>query len=203
MLRNLLTTIIVWVYDTYKKFVSIPDHSVYSACIEYFTDNNKEYTQVDDVWSNEVEKWDGSFSEHYMDLTGIDYRKTTVPEHVKKTIVRVKYWYNDKLYKYLTYNMNHEWPPHNKSGIVFNIPLISAEILDQDDKPVKDILKKVKRYAGPRGDFHGERVKISDMLYYDMETLKSEYPKIKLKNALGKVKILSTHEDYITDLRVF
>jgi hypothetical protein len=203
MLRNLLTTIIVWVYDTYKKFVSIPDHSVYSSCIEYFTDNNKEYTQVDDIWSNEVEKWDGSFSEHYMDLTGIDYRKTTVPEHVKKTIVRVKYWYNDKLYKYLTYNMNHEWPPHNKSGIVFNIPLISAEILDQDDKPVKDILKKVKRYAGPRGDFHGERVKISDMLYYDMETLKSEYPKIKLKNALGKVKILSTHGDYITDLRVF
>jgi hypothetical protein len=193
----------VWVYDTYKKFVSIPDHSVYSACIEYFTYNNKEYTQVDDVWSNEVEKWDGSFSEHYMDLTGIDYRKTTVPENVKKTIIRVKYWYNDKLYKYITYNMNHEWPPHNKNGIVFNIPLISAEILDQDDKPVKDILKKVKRYAGPRGDFHGERVKISDMLYYDMETLKSEYPKIKLKNALGKVKILSTHEDYITDLRVF
>ena len=125
-----------------------------------------------------------------------------VPERVEKAIIRIKYWYNDKLYKYLTYDTKHEWPPKQGKDIVFNVPLVSAHLVDADDKPVKDILGKVKRYAGPRGDFHGEKVKISDMLYYDMDTLKTMYPAIKLRNIFGKVKIVSTITGYVTDLFV-
>jgi hypothetical protein len=79
---------------------------------------------------------------------------------------------------------------------------MSAQLMDADDKPVKDVLGKIRRYAGPRGDFHGEKVKISDMLYYDMDTLKTMYPNIRLKNVFGKTKTVSTITGYITDLTV-
>jgi hypothetical protein len=73
---------------------------------------------------------------------------------------------------------------------------------DSDDKPVKDILNKIRRYSGPRKDFHNEKIKISDMLYYDIETLENDFPKIKLKNVFGISKTVSTVDGYVTDLRV-
>ena len=98
--------------------------------------------------------------------------------------------------------MNHEWPPERKNVIIFNIPIVSAVLLDSDDKPVKDLLNKIRRYAGPRKDFHNEKVKIKDMLFYDIDTLENDFPKIKLKNALGMTKYVSTVDGCITDLRV-
>ena len=98
--------------------------------------------------------------------------------------------------------MDHPWPPPRKSGVVFNMPIVSAVLLDSDDKPVKDLLNKIQRYAGPRKDFHNEKVKIRDMLYYDIDTLENEFPKIKLKSAIGMTKIVSTVDGCITDLRV-
>jgi hypothetical protein len=171
--------------------------------MEYFTDNDMSSYETDgDFWSKESKKWDGLFSEHYIELHDINYRKETVPANVKKVIVRVKYWYNDRLYKYLTYNTRHEWPPSNVPGMVFSVPLVSAYLVDTDGKPMKDILGKIKRYAGPRGDFHGENVLIRDMLYYDEDTLKAIYPSIRLKNVCGKIKTVSTLDGHITDLRV-
>lgn len=106
------------------------------------------------------------------------------------------------MYKYLVNDLDHKWPPENISGVIFNIPIVTAVLLDSDDKPVKDLLNKIKRYAGPRCNFHGQKVKISDMLYYDDETLELEYPSIKIKNAIGMVKKVSTVDGYITDLRI-
>ena len=203
MLRNLLTTVIIWIYDTYKNFVSIPNHRILHSSMEYFIDNKKSYVVEGDFWKREMEKWDGLFDEHYVESKDMMYRGYKTPENIKKTIIRIKYWYGDKLYKYLTYDTGHEWPPKQCEDMVFNIPLVSAHLVDADDKPVKDVLGKIKRYAGPRGDFHGEKVKISDMLYYDMETLKTMYPAIKLRNVFGKVKTVSTIDGYITDLTVF
>lgn len=202
MLRNLLTTVIIWIYDTYKNFVSIPNYHIHNSFMEYFTDNDKTYETNGEFWESESKKWDSLFNEHYVDLNGTNYRKETVPENVNKTIVRIKYWYNDKLYKYLTYNTNHEWPPSSKPGMVFSIPLASAYLVDADDKPVKDILGKIRRYSGPRGDFNGEQVRICDMLYYDEETLETMYPKIRIQNIFGKTKNVCTRTGYITDLRV-
>ena len=202
MLRNLLTSVIIWIYDTYKNFVSIPNHKIEHASMEYFTTNDKKYSINGPFWKNESDKWDGLFDEHYVESKDMDYTSEDTPENVIKTIIRIKYWYNDKLYKYLTYNTKHEWPPPQEKHVVFNMPLTSAYLMDVDDKPAKDILGKIKRYAGPRGDFHRENVKISDMLYYDIDTLKMMYPTIKLTNVLGKVKSVSTVHDYVTDLFV-
>ena len=32
------------------------------------------------------------------------------------------------MYKYLTYDMNHEWPPEKIPGIIFNMPIVSAHL---------------------------------------------------------------------------
>ena len=203
MLRNLLTTVIICIYDTYKNFVSIPNHRILQSSMEYFIDNRNPHLVEGEFWKNETKKWDGLFDEHYIETKGMTYRGYRPPTNVNKTIIRIKYWYNDKLYKYLTYNTGHEWPPKQCNDMIFNIPLVSAYLLNEEGKPVKDVLRKIKRYSGPRGDFHGEKVKISDMLYYDMETLKTMYPAIKIRNVFGETKTVNTVDGYITDLYVF
>lgn len=202
MLVNLLTNVIIWIHSILKSINAKPDYKIADTSMEYFLDTTKPPTELDDFWKEEYDEWDEETESYFKTLNFTEYKNTTVPENVTKTVVRIKYWYNDTMYKYLTYNMNHEWPPERKSGVVFNIPIVSAQLLDSDDKPVKDLLNKIKRYAGPRGDFHDQKVKISDMLYYDLETLETEFPKIKLKNALGMIKYVNTLDGYVTDLRV-
>ena len=87
--------------------------------------------------------------------------------------------------------------------MIFNMPLVSAHLIDDDGEEVRDVLRKVVRYRGPYGEFSGnEKIKISEMLYYDYHTLKMDLPKIRLKNALGKIKTVSTIDGYIADLKV-
>ena len=202
MIRNLLTSVIVWIHQTLKSINAKPDYKIIDVSMEYYLDITKTPYELDDFWESEHEEWDGETEEFYKDLNTINYKNTDIPNNVTKTTVRIKYWYNDIMYKYLTYDMNHQWPPERKSGVVFNIPIVSAQLVDSDDKPVKDLLNKIRRYAGPRCDFYNQHVKISDMLYYDIETLGNEYPKIKIKNALGMIKTVSTVDGYLTDLRV-
>ena len=84
----------------------------------------------------------------------------------------------------------------------FHLPLTSAQLMDVDDKPVKDVLEKIRRYSGPHSDFHGEKIKISDMFYYTEPFLATTYPKIKIKNCFGMVKSVDTATGYLTDLRL-
>ena len=202
MFVKLLSDVIIWVYDKIKYVVSKPDYKIIDQSMEYTIDNDIIPEELNDFWEDEYDEWDGESENFYKNLNGIDYNNSVVPNNVTHIILRIKYWYNDKMYKYLVNDLVHKWPPESDTGVIFNIPIISAILLDSDDKPVKDLLNKIKRYAGPRGNFYGEKVKISDMLYYDDETLELEYPSIKIKNAIGMVKKVSTVKCYITDLRI-
>ena len=203
MVFNLLTNVILWVYDNLKSVRAKPDYTIIETSMEYYTNEIiPDEDTLDDFWIEEYDEWDGSTMSHYKSLNDIDYRNTKIPENIEKIVIRIKYWYRDKMYKYLTYDMNHEWPPTRTSGIVFNMPLSSAHLLDSRDKPVKDLLNKIRRYAGPRFDFHNQKVMIKDMLYYDDETLKEDYPTIRLKNIIGFVKNVDTASSYITDFRI-
>jgi len=202
MFIKLLSDVIIWVYDRIKYVVSKPDYRIIDQSMEYTIDNNIIPEELSDFWEDEYDEWDGETETFYKNLNGIDYNQSVVPNNVTHIILRIKYWYNDKMYKYLVNDLDHKWPPENISGVIFNIPIVTAVLLDSDDKPVKDLLNKIKRYAGPRCNFHGQKVKISDMLYYDDETLELEYPSIKIKNAIGMVKKVSTVDGYITDLRI-
>ena len=164
MLLNLLTNVILWIHVSIKNILSKSDYKIIESSMEYKLNNEKTPSELDEFWEDEFEEWDGETDFFYKDLTDKDYKNTQIPSNVEKTIVRIKYWYNDKMYKYLTYDMNHVWPPRFSSGIHFNIPIVSAHLLDSYDKPVKDLLNKIRRYAGTRVDFKGEKVKIRDML---------------------------------------
>ena len=59
----------------------------------------------------------------------------------------------------------------------FSIPLSSAWIVDHDDKPMRDITEKVKRYSGPRNDFHGQKVPLEHFLFYDRGGTQGEISK--------------------------
>ena len=84
----------------------------------------------------------------------------------------------------------------------FHVPLVGAQLLDSGDKPVKDVLEKIRRYAGPRSDFYGEKIFIKDVLYLDEVVLKNNLPRIKMKNCLGMMKTVDTATGLMSDLRL-
>jgi len=170
--------------------------------MEYTVNPNEAYEIRDKFWKDESRHWDRSTDEVYCDLTYKDYINTNIPENISKTILRIKYWYNGKLYKLITENMNFCLPDDLEGGFTFSIPLGEAWLVDHDDKPMRDITEKVKRYAGPKNDFHGEKVRIRDMLYYTEDTLQKYYPSIRLTNAFGMTKNVSTLEGFTSDLRL-
>lgn len=198
MLFKLLSTI----YYLYKKFITYPDYYIISEELEYGIEQDIKYNIEDTFWVKESENWEGDSDEFYVTVTGKKFRHTTIPQNVTYTILRVRYIYNGKEYIAVSNDINFKPGENEEEGMQFSIPLSSVWLVDHDDKPVRDITEKVKRYIGPRNDFHREKVSLYHFLYYDIETLKERYPKIILKNTLGMKKSVSTIDHFTTDLRI-
>ena len=198
MLFKLLSSVLYY----YKKLVTPRDYQIISEELEYTIDYRKKYDIEDDFWREESVDWDGVMHEFYVLATGKNFRHTIIPQNVDNIILRIKYWYNGKIYKVITSDIDFVPSDPKSNDIRFSIPLSRAWLLDQDDKPVRDITEKVRRYAGPRNDFHGQDVKLVDFLYYTRKTLKDEYPKLLLLNTLGMKKLVLTLEDSTAHLRI-
>jgi hypothetical protein len=199
MLTKLLSTIFFF----YKYLTTPRDYSIISEEIEYAVDHDMKYQIEDDFWLTESKDWeDGILDEYYVNATGKNFRHTMVPQNVKWTILRVRYYFNGKRYTAISNDLNFKPGEGEDTAMHFSIPLNSAWIVDQDDKPVRDITEKIKRYSGPRNDFHGQKVSLEHFLYYDRDVLKDRFPKIILKNTLGMKKVLSTLNDFTTDLQI-
>jgi|SRR5210317_308869 len=198
MLIKLLSNVLYF----YKKLTTPRDYTIISEELEYKIDYRMKYQVEDSFWDEEKKDWDGILDEFYVCATGRPFRHTIVPQNVKNLVLRIKYWYDGKIYKVITKDINYVPGEEGNAPMSFTIPLSSVWIVDHDDKPQVNITEKVKRYAGPRNDFHGERVPLKDFLYYTAETLKSRFPKIILTNSLGMKKTLLTTEDSTTDLRL-
>jgi len=200
IIRNFLINIIVF----FKNILKEGDHTIISTELEYWVDNDKEYTiDKDNVfWKEQSKEWTDDTESYYVSLKNNE-KIPTPPENVTKVLMRVKYWFNNRVYKFLTYNHEYDWPPKYNKNMSINIPLLSAKLLNENGTPVKDLYAKIKRYAGPYYDFYGDqKIKISDMLFYDEDTLKNTFPKILIRDIFGRVKTVSTVDGYITDLRV-
>ena len=177
------------------------DFSIISTCIEYKYDQSKDVEDIESIfWKKESLNWLDDSSEYYLDFKESD-DITNPPPCVTNPVVRRKFWYNNKVYKFLTYDLEYTWPPKKSMGVHFHIPLSSAQLMDCNDKPVKDMLSKIGRYAGPYNDFYKSDMRIRDMLWYNDETMKN-LPIIKLKNAFGITKCVSTETGKLTDLRI-
>ena len=190
------------VFYFYKKLTTPPDYTVISEELEYVIDYRMKYQVEDPFWEQEEKDWDGILDEFHLYATGRPFRHTIVPQNVKNLTLRVKYWYGGKIYKAISQDINFKPGENESADMSFSIPLSSAWIVDHDDKPQVNITEKVKRYAGPRNDFHGQSVPLRIFLYYTQKKLNTKFPKIMLSNSLGMKKTLLTTEDLTTDLRI-
>jgi hypothetical protein len=198
-MSNLLNNVIIWAYGAYKRVFGIRNYSVSRVFLEYYIDPERKYEICDAFWAGEEQYWEDQ-EEFYIDVSRCAFRETEIPQNVTKTIFRVHYWYDGVRYKHCSYDPEFQWPPPPTSGVQFTLPIIRAVLVDEDDKPKRDVTQKIKRYAGPRGDFHGESVRLADLLYYDEDTLKKEYPKLQITNAIGLKTTVSTVDGYTVDL---
>ena len=198
MLLKLLSTLIYF----YKKLTTPSDYTIISEELEYKIDHDMKYQIEDDFWLNESKDWeDGILDEYYVNATGKNFRYTMIPQNVKWIILRVRYYFNGKQYTAISNDLNFKPGESEDDMMHFSIPLSSAWIVDHDDKPMRNITEKVKRYSGPRNDFHGQKVSLENFLYYDRDVLEDRFPKIILANTLGMKKTLSTLSDFTTDLQ--
>jgi hypothetical protein len=199
MLTKLLSTIFFF----YKYLTTPRDYSIISEEVEYAVDHDMKYQIEDDFWLNESKDWeDRILDEYYVNATGKNFRHTMIPQNVKWVILRVRYYFNGKQYTAISNDLNFKPGESEDNAMHFSIPLSSAWIVDHDDKPMRNITEKVKRYSGPRNDFHGQKVSLENFLYYDRDVLKDRFPKIILANTLGMKKTLSTLDDFTTDLQI-
>lgn len=196
MILKLLSNVIVFLRYLFTK----PDYYIISEELEYKIDHDTKYLVEDDFWMEESKHWeDGILDEYYTNVSGKHFRNTIIPQNIVHTILRVRYVFNGHVYTVISNNINFT-PGDDDSGMAFCIPVSNAQIVDHDDKPMIDITPRVKRYAGPRNDFHKQKLPLRDFLFYDEETLREKYPKIVISNALGMKKTLSTLENYTTDI---
>ena len=198
MLLKLLSAI----YFFYKNLITPRDYSIVKEEMEYKIDYDMKYLTEDTFWLEESKDWDGILEEFYTNVTGRNFRHTSVPQNVKYIILRVKYYYNGHVYSAISNDINFTPGVNEDAGMHFSIPLSSAWIVDHDDKPIRNITEKVKRYAGPRNDFHGQDVPLEHFLYYDRDVLTERFPKIILSNTLGMKKTLNTLKHFTTDLQI-
>jgi len=199
----MLTKLLSSIFFFYKYIVTPRDYTIISEELEYVIDHDLDYMIEDDFWMKESKDWEDEILDgYYTNVTGMKFRKTIVPQNVKYTILRVKYYFNGKKYTGISNDINFKPGQGEDNAMHFIIPLSSVWIVDHDDKPMRDITEKVKRYSGPRNDFHGQKVPLEHFLFYDREVLKERFPKIILSNTLGMKKTLSTLDDFTTNLQI-
>ncbi|AUT19068.1 hypothetical protein DSLPV1_097 [Dishui lake phycodnavirus 1] len=199
MILNLLT----YGWGLYRRLTTPRDYEIYREDLEYYVDPSMKFQTDDLFWESESHHW-ASLHALYSDVRGKKYRMTDVPQCVTKLLIRIKYWYHGRKYTMITDDINFTFPPESKSGsMMFTLPIVKAVLLDHDDKPVRDVTTKITRAAGPKYNFHNQRVALRDVLFFDDGVLEREYPKIKVTNAIGQSSMSSTLTDYTTDLLRF
>jgi hypothetical protein len=199
----MLTKLLSSIFFFYKYLTTPRDYSIISEEIEYAVDHDMKYQIEDEFWLNESKDWeDEVLDEYYINATGKKFRHTMVPQNIKWIILRVRYYFNGKQYTAISNDIDFKPGDNEDQSMHFSVPFSSAWVVDHDDKPVRNITEKVKRYSGPRNDFHGQKVSLEHFLYYDRDVLEKQFPKIILKGTLGLQKIVSTLDGFTTDLQI-
>jgi len=200
LLQNFLINTI-YVFKSFINFLTYrPDYKIIDRQLEYWVEHEKDYVSTNEFWEEESTEWDKHI-DSYVTTFGPE-GVPPPPSVVSKMIIRIKFWYNNQIYKYISYDREYKWPPEKNTNFHFHVPLTSAYLLDSNDTPIKDLLGKIKRYRGPHCDFYNQNIRIYDMFYYDEDTLKTSFPKILLKNIFGISKTVSTSDGYIKDLSI-
>jgi hypothetical protein len=197
MFVKLLTPVILKAYEIYSRFFKHKNLEIIYRSLTYEIDPDEDYIISSDFWFDETQHWSHYNTNHFVDITKKDISQDPVPQNVKKCVVTTKYYYNNRIYKYVSHGVSQEWPPQeNETGIC--MPIISAKLINDNCETVRDVTEKVKRYAGPKSNFYGKSILIQDMFTYDEDTMKKEYPYLVISDVMGNVKAYKT--DHSVDL---
>jgi hypothetical protein len=137
-----------------------------------FWKNERRFWNMDSEWTMEPEDVSTDITWIYKNRIQID----PPPSCVSDITYRVTYMYAGTIYTFVTRNPNHAWPPKKVPG--FN-PAIKEAWITMFDDFQDDATKRVKQFAGPNSDFHGETLHLRDMFNEQCVSL-------RLVNMLGK-----------------
>ena len=170
------------VFYFFSKWFSYNNYYVRRATMEYMSNGYDELTNNNSFWYNESKQWDEEPEENFAVVTwwyNCNVHKTFMedaPDTIIDFVFRITYLYNNKVYKYITLDQDHVWPPVASRDISYNPPLKS--VTDENGEDVTDIIKK---FAGPRNNFHGETINLKDI----------GFEKLTLTNILGQVSVVT------------
>ena len=162
-------------------FFQYKNYDVVSASLEYKLFNSKRCRRIDSTfWENEITFWSAYSTNYWVDITRFFkpqiYENLIIekmPSNVDRFILKVKYFYNGKIYTFISRNNDkYIWPPpSSQQSINFSLPILFASIFDKNGNKIKNITNKVKKCAGPKNNFHNQKIKASDISYYKFKTL--------------------------------
>lgn len=193
MFVKLLTPVILKAYEIYSRLFRYKNYEIIYRSLRYEIDPDEDYIISSDFWYDESQHWSHYNISHFVDITKKDISQDPIPKNVKNCVVTTKYYYNRRIYKYVTRGTSQEWPPQeNETGIC--MPIVCAKLMNDNCETVRDVTEKIKRYAGPKSNFYGKDILIQDMFTYDEDTLKKVYPYLVIRDAFGKVKAYKTDQ---------
>ena len=113
------------------------------------------------------------------------FSNTKIPE---KRVTYMSYLYHNKRYLYISHTKDIKWPPEQVKATTFRVPVKTAYLVDTDDKFIRDVTSTIKMIAGPRGDYHGNSVRISDVF--------GDNCKLNITDILNTSKVLSKNDTF-------
>jgi len=134
-------------------------------------------------WKKESRFWDTDFPENSANITRFYKKRESLlpyPDGVDDVRFQITYKHDGKVYTYVTGDINYSWPPKKMPGMNPTIREAFAVTRDGDHD---DVTERVRRFAGPYSDFHGERVRLTDLFAED-------YTFCKMTNMLGQSKVV-------------
>ena len=153
--------LILEVIHAIREFTRPKDYSIKDIRLEYVIESATGVV-YGKLWEDEIKRWDtlpDMFSVSVKDKTFLP-----LPECIKSPILKIVYFFNNREYVYVTNSMEYEWPPKKVTSMNFVLPIKNAVLLNSDGVPVKNITKQINEYAGPRCDYHGAPVPLTDMI---------------------------------------
>lgn len=170
IIKKFIMTVICW--------LQIKNYDISSTSIEYNLTDTKPKITKHNFWKNEMKYWTPYSKNYWVNITNYykpkiyEYLIKKMPTNVDDFILKVKYYYNGKIYNFISRNQTYySWPPKPQKSMSFSLPIQSAFILDENGDTIKDITKKVKKCAGPQNNFHNQKIKARDVSTRVFDTL--------------------------------
>jgi len=168
------------VFHFFREWTRAKDYTIKGVSLFYRVN----YFSVDlsEFWAKEGKKWDV-----FPDVFAVDVKDKTflpLPECVADPVLKILYVFNNKEYVYTTRDLDFKWPPEQITKMSFVLPIKNAVLLDEEDNPIKNITREFTQCAGPRYDYHGLPVPLTDMI-------EKPFSKIRVTNIMNQQSIIN------------